>query len=170
MQILNELASVLITTSWQLADEINREVECQVKDLPRWEVIAESIEQRGLIVVVTTVDEAIELANLYAPEHLCLMVSRETTYIDKVNNAGSVFIGNNSTVVLGDYAAGPSHVLPTGGSASFFSSLSVREFLKEVHVLDYTKKALQEEAEILEKIASLEGMTNHIESVKKRLG
>ena len=114
-------SAILITTSRQLADEVNQEIERQLKDLPRQVIATECLENRGMFVVVATVDEAIELANLYAPEHLCLMVDKADTYIDKVSNAGCIFIGENSTVVLGDYVAGPSHVLPTGGTASYTS-------------------------------------------------
>ena len=89
--------------------------------------------------------------------------------LNKIRNAGAIFLGDYTPVALGDYTAGPSHVLPTGGSGRFFSCLSVKDFLKEIHIISYTKKALQEEALVLEKIAALEGMKKHIESVKKRL-
>jgi histidinol dehydrogenase len=124
----------------------------------------------GLALRVRTLDEACEAANRIAPEHLEILTRNPAALARKIHNAGAIFLGENTPVALGDYTAGPSHVLPTGGSASFFSSLSVREFLKEVHILDYTKKALQDEVEVLEKIATLEGMVKHIESVKKRLG
>lgn len=123
----------------------------------------------GIALRVRNLESACEIVNRIAPEHLEILTKKPAAIVKKIRNAGAIFLGENTPAALGDYIAGPSHVLPTGGSARFFSSLSVREFLKEVHLISYTKKALQEEAETLEKIASLEGMTKHIESVKKRL-
>ncbi|MBD3245441.1 MAG: histidinol dehydrogenase [Candidatus Omnitrophica bacterium] len=123
----------------------------------------------GLALRVKTLDQACEAVNRIAPEHLEILTRKPASLLKKIKNAGAVFLGEYTPVALGDYIAGPSHVLPTGGTARFFSSLSVREFMKEMHVVQYTKKALSEEAQILETIASLEGMTKHIESVKKRL-
>jgi len=123
----------------------------------------------GFALRVRNLDEACEVANRIAPEHLEILTRKPNDLLKHIRNAGAIFLGETSPVALGDYTAGPSHVLPTGGSARFFSALSVREFLKEVHVISYSKKALQEEAPVLERIASLEGMNKHIESVKKRL-
>ncbi len=123
----------------------------------------------GLALRVRKLEAACEVVNRIAPEHLEILTKKPASLLKKIRNAGAIFLGDNTPVALGDYTAGPSHVLPTGGSARFFSCLSVKDFLKEVHVINYTKKALQEEAEVLEKIAGLEGMTKHIESVKKRL-
>ncbi len=123
----------------------------------------------GLALRVKNLEEGCEAVNRIAPEHLEILTKKPASLVKKIKNAGAIFLGENSPVALGDYTAGPSHVLPTGGSARFFSCLSVRDFLKEIHVINYTKKALQEEAQVLEKIANLEGMTKHIESVKKRL-
>ncbi len=123
----------------------------------------------GLALRVRSLDEGCRVVNHIAPEHLEILTKKPTSIVKKIRNAGAIFLGENSPVALGDYTAGPSHVLPTGGSSRFFSCLSVRDFLKEIHVISYTKKALQDEAGILEKIASLEGMTKHIESVKRRL-
>ena len=123
----------------------------------------------GLALRVRNLEEGCKVVNRIAPEHLEILTKKPATLVKKIKNAGAIFLGDYTPVALGDYTAGPSHVLPTGGSSRFFSCLSVRSFLKEIHVMNYTKKALQEEAEILEKIANLEGMTKHIESVKKRL-
>jgi len=123
----------------------------------------------GFALRVRNLEEGCEIVNRVAPEHLEILTKKPTFLLKKIRNAGAIFLGENSPVALGDYTAGPSHVLPTGGSSRFFSCLSVRDFLKEIHIISYTKKALQEEAQVLEKIASLEGMTKHIESVKKRL-
>lgn len=123
----------------------------------------------GLALRVKNLEEACVVINKIAPEHLEIFTKKPSLVLNQIRNAGAIFLGENSPVALGDYTAGPSHVLPTGGSARFFSALSVREFLKEVHIIHYSKKALSEEAVILEKIAQLEGMSKHIESVKKRL-
>ena len=123
----------------------------------------------GFALRVRTLEEGCKVVNRIAPEHLEILTKKPATLVKKIKNAGAIFLGEYTPVALGDYTAGPSHVLPTGGSSRFFSCLSVRSFLKEIHVMSYTKKALQEEAEILERIANLEGMTKHVESIKKRL-
>jgi len=124
---------------------------------------------KGFVLRVKYLEEACEVANRIAPEHLEIFTKKPSVILKKIRNAGAIFLGENTPTALGDYTAGPSHILPTGGSSRFFSSLSTKEFLKEIHIISYTKKALQEEAQVLEKIASLEGMLKHIESVKKRL-
>ncbi|UCD15663.1 MAG: histidinol dehydrogenase [Candidatus Omnitrophota bacterium] len=123
----------------------------------------------GLALRVKNLEEGAKAINRIAPEHLEVLTKKPALVLKNIKNAGAVFLGEYSPVALGDYTAGPSHVLPTAGSARFFSSLSVREFLKEIHIVSYTKKALVEEAAVLEKIANLEGMIKHIESVKKRI-
>jgi histidinol dehydrogenase len=163
-------SAILITTSRWLADEVNQEVEQQLGSLPRKAIAAESLENRGKIVVVTTVDEAIELANLYAPEHLCLMVDRAASYIDKVSNAGCIVAGNKSTVVLGDYVAGPSHVLPTGGTARFSSPLNVGDFIKFINLVTIDEASLRQLVQAASTIARAEGFEAHARAVEKRLG
>ena len=123
----------------------------------------------GLALRVRNLDEGTRVVNCIAPEHLEILTKKPASLLKKIRNAGAIFLGDYTPVALGDYTAGPSHVLPTGGSSRFFSCLSVRSFLKESHIINYTKKALQEEEQVLEKIANLEGMVKHIESVKKRL-
>lgn len=123
----------------------------------------------GFILKVKNLDDAASVVNKIAPEHLEIFTKKPSTLLKKIYNAGAIFLGENSPAVLGDYTAGPSHILPTGASARFFSALSLREFLKETHIISYTKKSLQEEASILEQIASLEGMAKHINSLKVRL-
>ena len=162
-------SAILVTTSRWLADEVNREIQQQLKDLSRRAIIAECLENRGMIVVVTNVDEAIELANLYAPEHLCLVIDKADTYINKVANAGCIFIGENSTVVLGDYVAGPSHALPTGGSARFSSPLNVSDFIKFTSLVTIDKAGLKELGRAAATIASAEGLEAHARAVEKRL-
>ncbi|MFC1892606.1 histidinol dehydrogenase [Chloroflexota bacterium] len=163
-------SAILITTSSRLADAVNQEVERQVAGLPRKAVIAEAIEQRGMIVVVDTIEEALELVNLYAPEHLWLMVKNAATYIDKVANAGAVFVGQNSTVVLGDYVAGPSHVLPTGGTARFSSPLNVSSFIKFINLVNMSEVGLIQLAHAASTIARVEGFDAHVQAIERRLG
>jgi len=162
-------SAILITTSRWLADEVNREVEQQLQGLERQAIAAESLENRGMIVVVTNVDEAIELANLYAPEHLCLMMQKAASYISKVSNAGCIFIGENSTVVLGDYVAGPSHALPTGGTARFSSPLNVTDFIKFTSLVTIDKAGLKELGPAAATMARAEGFEAHARAVEKRL-
>lgn len=163
-------SAILITTSRRLADEVNREVEQQLKDLPRQVIATESLNNSGKIIMVTDVGEAIELANLYAPEHLCLVVDRATSYIDKVSNAGCIFIGGNSTVVLGDYMTGPSHVLPTGGTARFSSPLNISDFIKFINLVDIGKADLNQLGQAAVTMARAEGFEAHARAVTKRLG
>jgi len=162
-------SAILITTSPGLADEVNQEIEQQLKDLPRQAIAADSLENRGMIAVVASVDEAIELANGYAPEHLCLVVDRAASYIDKVSNAGCIFIGENSTVVLGDYVAGPSHVLPTGGTARFGSPLNITDFIKFINLVNIDEASLKPLGRAASIIARAEGFDAHVRAVEKRL-
>jgi histidinol dehydrogenase len=162
-------SAILVTTSWPLADEVNREVERQVEDLPRQATISESLERRGIIAVVDTIDEAIELANIYAPEHLCLMIDRASAYLDKITSAGTVFVGRGSTVVLGDYVAGPSHVLPTGGTARFSSPLNVGSFIKLTNLVDTDQFDLRQLGKAAAIIARAEGLDAHARAVERRI-
>ncbi len=143
--------AVLITTSKALARTIQRMVS------------------RGAIVLAKNLEEAAELANAVAPEHLEIHVRRPEPIIRKIRNAGAIFIGPYSPASVGDYAAGPSHVLPTGGSARFFSGLGVRDFVKVSHVIGYSRKALEGAREMIERLALIEGLTKHWESVAARL-
>jgi len=162
-------SAILIATSRQLADEVDKEVEQQLAGVARQAVITESLAARGMIAVVASVDEAIELANLYAPEHLSLMVDKADAYIDKVSNAGCIFIGGNSTVVLGDYVAGPSHVLPTRGTARFSSPLNVCDFIKFINLVNIDEAGLKELGQAAAIIARAEGLDAHARAVEKRL-
>jgi len=161
--------AILITTSRQMADEVNREVEQQLGSLPRQAIATESLESRGIIAVVSGMDEAIELANLYAPEHLCLMVKKADSYLDKLSNAGCIVAGNRSTVVLGDYVAGPSHVLPTGGTARFSSPLNVGDFVKLTNLVTVDEASLKQLGQAASTIARVEGFEAHARAVEKRL-
>jgi len=143
--------SFLITTSKSLAKLARREVE------------------NGFVIVAKNLDESIEVANRIAPEHLEILVKNPRRLIKKIRNAGCIFIGPYSPVAVGDYIAGPSHVLPTGGSAKFSSALGIDDFLKTSHLIIYSKKALDKSKGLIESIASIEKMEKHLESVKVRM-
>jgi len=162
-------SAILVTTSRRLADEVNREIEQQLKKLERRAIAEESLNSRGMIAVVANVDEAIELANLYAPEHLCLMVDKAASYIDKVSNAGCIFVGEKSSVVFGDYVAGPSHVLPTGGTARFSSPLNITDFIKISSLVNIDEVTLKKLGRAAATIAKAEGFDAHAKAVEKRL-
>ncbi len=162
-------SAILLTTSRRLAEEVSRQVEQQLAKLPRRNIATESLESRGMIAVVSSIDEAIELANLYAPEHLCLMVDRADSYIERLTNAGCIVAGKKATVVLGDYVAGPSHVLPTGGTARFSSPLSVIDFMKLTNVITVSDESLKELGRAAQALASAEGLEAHARAVEKRL-
>ncbi len=162
-------SAILITTSKELANEVNKELEKQLSDLPRKTIAMESLNDRGKIAVVDIIDEAIELANLYAPEHLCLMVEDSPKYADRIKNAGCVFVGENSAEVLGDYVAGPSHALPTGGTARFSSPLSVIDFIKFMNVVATDKSVSRRLWQAAAIIARAEGLEGHARSADKRL-
>ena len=144
--------AILITTSKALANVIRSKVSS------------------GYIVMAKSLDEAAEIANALAPEHLEIQVRRPEALLPKIKNAGAIFIGSYSPASVGDYAAGPSHVLPTGGTARFFSGLGVGEFVKVSHVIGYTRKALENDREMIERLAKIEGLPKHWESVAARFG
>ncbi|MGD0779655.1 MAG: histidinol dehydrogenase [Dehalococcoidales bacterium] len=161
--------SIMLTVSRQVADAVNFEVEKQVKDLPRRQIITEALEKRGFIAVVGSVDEAIELANLYAPEHLCLAVKNAASYINKVRNAACLFVGENAVEALVDYAAGPSHVLPTGGVARFGSPLNILDFIKLINIVKTDVADIRQLGDAVATIARAEGLDAHARAVEKRL-
>jgi histidinol dehydrogenase len=162
-------SAILITTSKRLADDVNREIEQQLKELERRAIAAESLLKQGAIAVVADIDEAIKLANLYAPEHLCLMVKGADALVERLVNAGCIVIGESATVVLGDYIFGPSHVLPTGATARFASPLNVLDFVKLTSLLNIDKAALKKLGKAAAIIARAEGLEAHARAVEKRL-
>ena len=162
----DKLASaILITTSRKLAEETKAELERQVETLSRKEIIRESLQNFGGIIVCDTIDRAIDLANEVAPEHLEVAVKDPFTYLGRLDNAGSVFLGEYAPEPLGDYYAGPNHVLPTSGTARFFSPLSVDAFVKKSSYIYYTKEALQEASADIVRFANREGLTAHANSI-----
>lgn len=163
-------SAILITTSQKLAEETKAELARQVETLSRKEIIKESLQNFGGIIVCDTIDRAIELANEVAPEHLEVAVKDPFTYLGRLDNAGSIFLGEYSPEPLGDYYAGPNHVLPTSGTARFFSPLSVDAFVKKSSYIYYTKDALQEASADIVRFANKEGLTAHANSIIVRSG
>ena len=161
-------SAVLVTTSRKLADKVLQEISRQTESVSRRDIIKESLE-RGIVAVVDSIGEAIELANLYAPEHLCLIMENASDYIDKITSAGCVVAGSYSTVVLGDYVAGPSHALPTGGTARFSSPLNVCDFIKFINVIIEDKADLEKLGHAAAVIARAEGLDAHARAVERRL-
>ncbi|APC42661.1 histidinol dehydrogenase [Clostridium estertheticum] len=161
-------SAMLITTSRDLANRVVKELEIQIKDMSRCKIIKESLEKYGVILIAQNIDEAIELANDIAPEHLEVMVRDPFNYLGDIKNAGSIFLGEYSPEPLGDYMAGPNHVLPTSGTARFFSPLSVDDFIKKSSYIYYTKEALSEVKEKVIKLSDVEGLTAHGNSIKVR--
>ena len=162
-------SSILVTTSIELAQKVKYQLEVQVEALSRKEIIKKSLKDYGCILVVDSINKAIELANLIAPEHLELMCKDPFELLGEIKNAGSIFLGQYSPEPLGDYMAGPNHVLPTSGTARFFSPLSVDNFIKKSSFLYYTEKALDKVSAKIIKIADTEGLTAHSNSIKVRL-
>ena len=144
--------AILITNSKSLANEVKSQLD----------------GDNGLIILTKNMKQAVEVANKIAPEHLEIMTNNPSRLLKDIKNAGAVFLGPYSPAAVGDYVAGPSHVLPTGGTARFFSGLSVFDFVKSNHIISYTRKALEKIKDPLEKVATIEGLSKHLESVKAR--
>jgi histidinol dehydrogenase len=161
-------SAVLLTDSHQLAEKTIKELERQSSYLSRRDIIEKSLDNYGAVIICKDIKQAIELANELAPEHLELCVKNPLEYIGVVDNAGSVFLGNYSPEALGDYFAGPNHVLPTGGTARFFSPLSVDSFIKKSSFIYYTENALADAKSDILNLAQAEGLTGHANSVEVR--
>ena len=162
-------SAILITTSSELAAEVDKEVERQLKGLKRANIAAKSLAKRGSIIVARNMNQAIELINLYAPEHLALMVRNAASYVNRFRSAGTIFVGESSAETLGDYVAGPSHVIPTGGTARFNSPLGVSDFLKLTTVINLKEEDLAALGPAAAAIAKAEGLTGHAQAVEARL-
>ncbi len=142
--------SILVTTSKPLAKTLKKEVAS------------------GYIILAKNLDEACDIVNRIAPEHLQIMVKNPQKCLKKIKNAGAIFLGQYTPTAIGDYVAGPSHVLPTGGTARFFSGLGIDDFVKSSHIISYSRRALEKAKRSIEKISKLEGLTKHMESIKAR--
>ena len=161
-------SAVLITDSPALAEAVQAEVERQVRLLPREEIASASIDNNGKIIVADTLDAAIDIANDIAPEHLELCLDNPFDYLDRVRHAGSIFMGRHCPEALGDYLAGPNHTLPTGGTARFYSPLSVDDFVKKSQYTYFTRDALAAVSDKVARFAEEEGLSGHARSVTAR--
>lgn len=165
----DELASaILVTTSEELAKEVSAQVDIFVEELSRSEIMRKSLDNYGYILVADTMGDVIDIANEIASEHLEIMTKNPYDVMMKVRNAGAIFIGEYSSEPLGDYFAGPNHVLPTNGTAKFFSALSVDDFIKKSSIIAYSKEALEAIHEDIEHFAEAEQLTAHANSIKVR--
>jgi len=165
----DELASsVLVTTSEDIAKSVKGEIEKQAERQPRKEMILKSLENYGAIIIVDNLDSAAEVVNRIAPEHLELCIEDPFSFLGSVKNAGAIFLGNYSTESLGDYIAGPNHVLPTSGTARFFSPLNVSDFIKKSSIISYTRKALEKVKDDVILFAESEGLKAHADAVRVR--
>ena len=161
-------ASVLLTPSESLAREVSQEIDQQLRTLSRKTIMEQSLAKYGAIIITASVDEALDLANLFAPEHLELMVENPAGILDKVRNAGSVFLGSFTPEALGDYLAGSNHILPTEGTARFSSPLGVYDFYKRMNVISFSREALKKLGGQTSRFAQMEGLDAHANSVLVR--
>ena len=165
----DEMASaILVTTSNELAQKVSDEIDEFVKVLSRKEIITKSLENYGYILVADSMDEAVEVANDIASEHLEIVTKDPFNIMTKIKNAGAIFLGEYSSEPLGDYFAGPNHVLPTNGTAKFFSPLSVDDFIKKSSIISYSREALEPIHKDIESFANAEHLTAHANSIKVR--
>jgi len=162
-------SAILITDTKAVAEAVSDAVKEQLENLTRKEIAAESLNRFGAILVVPSLDKAVELSNRIAPEHLELHVKDPLVYLGQIRNAGAVFMGNYTPEPVGDYIAGPNHVLPTAGTAKFSSALSVDNFIKKTSLIHYSKTAFKREAKDIIRLAEIEGLDAHVNSVKIRL-
>ena len=165
----DELASaILVTTSEKLAGEVQKEIEDFTQVLSRKAIIEKSLENYGHILIASSIDEAVEIANAIASEHLEIVTANPFEVMTKIRNAGAIFIGENSSEPLGDYFAGPNHILPTNGTAKFFSPLSVDDFVKKSSIIYYSREALAAKKDDIIQFAKAESLTAHANSIAVR--
>lgn len=165
----DELASaILVTTSMELAEKVSVEIEQFLKTLSRADIIRKSLDQYGYILVSDTMDEAIDTANEIASEHLEILTKNPFDIMTKIRNAGAIFLGEYASEPLGDYFAGPNHILPTNGTAKFFSPLSVDDFIKKSSIISYSREALEKVHKDIEYFAEAEQLTAHANSIRVR--
>ncbi len=162
-------SAIMLTPSRELAEKVQAAVARQMESLSRSDIISQSLEHRSGIIVTENLDQAFDLANEYAPEHLCLLVKDPWEHVSKVQNAGGIFLGEMSFEVLGDYVAGPSHTMPTGATARFASPVNVNDFVKIISLVDLNEKALHTIGPAAEVIAKEEGLSAHASAVRQRL-
>ncbi len=162
-------SAMLVTTSETVAKAVSEAVEKQLRQLERADIARESLDKYSAILVVSDIDAALNLANRIAPEHLELQIRNPFEHIGEIRNAGAVFVGNYTPEPVGDYIAGPNHVLPTAGTARFASALSVDHFVKKTSLIYYSESAFRTEAEDIVRLAEIEGLAAHANSIKIRL-
>jgi len=162
-------SSIMITIDEDIAKQTSDEVENYLKTLSRETIARKSIEERGAIIVAQSMDEAIDLMNEIAPEHLEVMTQNPFEFLPKIKHAGAIFLGENTPEPIGDYMAGPNHTLPTGSTAKFYSPLNVENFLKKSSIINFSKQAIDELGEACALLADTEGLTAHAKSVRVRL-
>ena len=162
-------SAILITPSRELAEKTVQEVYRQMETLSRKEIIAEALDRFGGMIICENMEEAVDFANELAPEHLEICVNNPFDYVGRLDNAGSVFMGHYSPEPLGDYFAGPNHVLPTGGTARFFSPLSVDDFIKKSSFIYYPQAEIQKAAPDIIRLAKTEELTAHANSIRVRV-
>lgn len=160
--------SILVTDSMELAEAVSKEVDIQIEKLSRSDIAKTSMKSYGRIVLTETIDEAIDIANQVAPEHLEISVKEPFAHINKIRNAGAIFVGEYSPEPLGDYYAGPNHTLPTSGTAKFASPLNIEDFVKKSSLIYYTREALTEAKDHIIRVAESEGLDAHANSIKVR--
>ena len=161
--------AILITTSQKLIDDVDSEVDRMLANQPRGEVAKAALDRRGRVVLVDSLNEAVDLVNRIAPEHLCLLLDDPWSWVDKIKHAGGLFLGEFSPEVMGDYIAGPSHVMPTGGTARFGSALSVHHFLRTMPVVGLSPEEFQKLGQAAVHIADAEGLSGHASAIQVRL-
>jgi len=162
-------SAILLTTSAELAQAVVAAIRSQLRELPRREIAEASLKAYGAVMVAPNLAACFDLANQIAPEHLELHVEKPDQYLSRIQNAGAVFLGPYTPEPVGDYIAGPNHVLPTAGTARFASALSVDHFVKKTSVIHYSKKALKRDAPDIIRLAEIEGLTGHARAVRIRM-
>ncbi|MDD2372993.1 MAG: histidinol dehydrogenase [Syntrophomonadaceae bacterium] len=162
--------SILLSDSEDLIARVEAELKRQIEGMSRREIIAKSLTDYGALILTSSIQEACKIANLVAPEHLELMVENPFALLSKIHNAGAIFMGQYTPEPVGDYYAGPNHILPTGGTARFYSSVSVDTFMKSSSLIYYSPEGIQEDADDIIKLAMVEGLTAHANSVRVRKG
>ncbi|MGI6123300.1 MAG: histidinol dehydrogenase [Acetivibrionales bacterium] len=162
-------SSILLTTSKEIAQMVSQEVAQQLSKLPRAQTAAESLEKYGAIIVTDTIEDAVEISNNIAPEHLEVCTKNPFDLLSKIKNAGAIFLGNYSPEPLGDYFAGPNHTLPTSGTARFFSPLGVYDFIKRQSIISYSRDAFESAASDVAAFAQSEGLTAHEQAIRIRV-
>jgi histidinol dehydrogenase len=162
--------SILVTDSAELFDKVEAEIERQMHNLSRSNIIEQSLVNHGAFILASDINEACAVANRVAPEHLELMVEKPFAILSQIHNAGAIFMGHNTPEPVGDYFAGPNHILPTGGTARFYSPVTVDTFRKASSIIYYSEQGIQEDADDIIKLADVEGLSAHANSIRVRKG